>query len=63
MSGDKTPIEEVYAMMSDADFAYTLTPEKVGKTVQFLSRIGAVKTPVTSWKELFFPEAHNLPGD
>jgi NitT/TauT family transport system substrate-binding protein len=63
MSGDKTPMEEIQAMMADPEFAYTLTPQKVEKTVQFQNRIGSVKTPVKSWKELFFPEAHELPGD
>ena len=50
-------------MMEDPGFAYTLTPQKVGVTVQFLNRIGTVKTPVASWQDLFFPEVHDLPGD
>jgi NitT/TauT family transport system substrate-binding protein len=63
MSGDKTPVEEIHAMMADPGFAYTLTPEKVFKTVQFQHRIGSVKGEPATWKELFFPEAHNLQGD
>jgi NitT/TauT family transport system substrate-binding protein len=63
MSGDKTPVEEIHAMMADPGFNYTLTPQKVGVTVQFQHRIGSVKSPVASWQELFFPEAHDLPGD
>lgn len=63
MTGDKSGTDAIYAMMADPGFDYTLTPQKVGKTVQFMNRIGTVKTPVASWKELFFAEAHGLPGD
>jgi len=26
-------------------------------------KIGSIKTKPSSWKDLFFPEVHNLPGD
>src|ERR687884_1563678 len=59
----RNTVDEVFDMMSDPDFAYTLVPQKVGKTVQFMHHVGLMKTAVSSWKDLFFPEAHNLPGD
>ena len=59
----RNTVDEVFDMMSDPDFAYTLVPRKVGKTVQFMHHVGLMKTAVSSWKDLFFPEAHNLPGD
>ena len=61
--GGKNTVEELEAIISDPDWSYTLTPQKIGKTVQFMNKIGMVKTPVTDWKQLFFPEAHELPGD
>ena len=63
LAGGKNTVDELEAVIKDPNWAYTLTPEKIGKTVQFMNRIGMVKTPVTDWKQLFFPEAHGLPGD
>ena len=64
MSGDKkTPEDELVAMMSSPGFEYTRTPMKVGKLFDFMARIGSIKTKPASWKDLFFPEAHGLPGD
>src|SRR5271167_2341673 len=59
----KDTAEDIYAMINAADYAYTLTPQKVGKTADFMYKIGTVKTKPASWKDLFFPEVHNLPGD
>jgi NitT/TauT family transport system substrate-binding protein len=64
MSGDKkTTPEDVHAMMVSDGFEYTRTPMKVGKLFDFMARIGTIKTTPASWKDLFFPEAHGLPGD
>src|SRR5438874_6838932 len=59
----KNSVDEIYAMISAADYAYTLVPQKVGKTAEFMYKIGSIKTRPASWKDLFFPEVHNLPGD
>src|SRR5271156_152233 len=59
----KDTAEDIYAMISAADYAYTLTPQKVGKTADFMYKIGTIKTRPTSWRELFFPEAHSVAGD
>ncbi|GJD48769.1 hypothetical protein OPKNFCMD_1495 [Methylobacterium crusticola] len=63
LAGGKNSVEEIEAILTNPDWAYTLTPEKIGKTVQFMNRLGTVKTPATDWKQLFFSEAHALPGD
>ncbi len=59
----KNSVDDIYAMISAADYAYTLTPQKVGKTADFMYKIGSIKTKPASWQELFFPEVHGLPGD
>jgi len=59
----KDTAEDIYAMISAVDYAYTLTPQKVGKTADFMYKIGSIKTKPASWKDLFFPEVHSLPGD
>ncbi len=59
----KNSVDDIYAMINASDYAYTLMPQKVGKTADFMYKIGTIKTKPASWKDLFFPEVHNLPGD
>jgi NitT/TauT family transport system substrate-binding protein len=59
----KDTVDEIYAIISAPDYAYTLMPQKVGKTADFMYKIGSVKTRPASWQDLFFPEVQNLPGD
>ena len=59
----KNSVDDIYAMISAPDYKYTLTPQKVGKTADFMYKIGSIKTKPESWKDLFFPEVQNLPGD
>jgi NitT/TauT family transport system substrate-binding protein len=59
----KDTVDDIYSMISAKDYAYTLSPQKVYKTAEFMNRIGTVKHKPASWKELFFPEVHDLPGD
>jgi NitT/TauT family transport system substrate-binding protein len=59
----KDTVDEIYAIISAPDYAYTLMPQKVGKTADFMYKIDSVKTRPASWQDLFFPEVQNLPGD
>ena len=59
----KNSVDDIYSMIAAADYAYTLTPQKVYKTADFMHKIGTVKKEPTSWKDLFFPEVQGLPGD
>ena len=59
----KNSVDDIYNMIAASDYAYTLAPQKVFKTAEFMHKIGAVKNKPSSWKDLFFPEVHNLPGD
>ena len=59
----KNSPDDIYAMINAKDYAYTLTPQKVGKTADFMYKIGTIKTKPGSWKDLFFPEVHDLSGD
>ncbi len=59
----KDTVDDIHAIISAKDYAYTLTPQKVYKTAEFMNQIGTVKRKPTSWNELFFPEVHHLPGD
>ncbi|MEO7156216.1 MAG: ABC transporter substrate-binding protein, partial [Vicinamibacterales bacterium] len=54
----KNTPDEIYAMINAPDYFYTLTPQKVFKTAEFMNKIGSVKSKPGSWKDLFFPEVH-----
>jgi NitT/TauT family transport system substrate-binding protein len=59
----KNSVDDILAMISAPDYAFTLTPQKVYKTAEFMSKIGSIKSKPASWKDLFFPEVHGLQGD
>ena len=59
----KNTVDDIYAIIAAKDYAYTLTPQKVYKTAEFMNRIGTVKNKPQSVKDLFFPEIGSLPGD
>ena len=54
--------DDLYNLFITPDMEYTKVPNNVGTLVAFLHSIGSVKTKPESWKDLFFPEAHSLPG-
>jgi NitT/TauT family transport system substrate-binding protein len=55
--------DDIYAMIAAPDYAYTLVPQKVYKTAEFMNRIGTVKHKPASWKDLFFDEVHGFDGN
>jgi NitT/TauT family transport system substrate-binding protein len=54
--------DELTKLLSSPDMEYTKVPKNVGKMVNFMHTVGTVKTKPDSWKDLFFPEVHSLPG-
>jgi NitT/TauT family transport system substrate-binding protein len=62
ISKDKDSLESITRMMNDPRIVYTTTPQNVMKYVDFMNKIGSIKVKPDSWKELFFPNVHNLPG-
>jgi NitT/TauT family transport system substrate-binding protein len=64
MTRDKsTTVEDVAALITASGFTFTRTPNGVMNLVGFMNRVGTVKTKPGSWKDLFFDEAHALPGN
>jgi sulfonate transport system substrate-binding protein len=59
----KNSVDDIFAMINAPDYAFTLTPQKVYKTAEFMNKIGSIKSKPASWKDLFFPEIHGLQGD
>lgn len=62
VSKDKDSLDNILRMLNDPEIVYTTTPNNVMKYVDFMYRIGSIKVKPASWKEMFFPNAHKLPG-
>ncbi len=54
--------EKVLQMLNDPDIEFTLVPRNIMKYAEFMHKIGMIKNRPSSWKDLFFPEVHDLPG-
>jgi NitT/TauT family transport system substrate-binding protein len=62
VSKDKDTLENILKMLNDPNIAYTTTPQNIMKYVNFMHKVGSIKVKPDSWKDLFFPNAHNLSG-
>ena len=58
----KNSLEAMTRMVSDPDFDYTIVPLKVAMFADFMQRVGRLPAKPDSWRDLFFPEIHGLPG-
>jgi NitT/TauT family transport system substrate-binding protein len=54
--------EELVDVLKDPEIRFTTTPENVMKYAEFMSGAGSITTRPSSWKDMFFPEIHELPG-
>jgi NitT/TauT family transport system substrate-binding protein len=54
--------DDMLAIISGKDMEYTKVPSRFGALIEFMYRTGYVKNKPDSWKDLFFEEAHSLPG-
>lgn len=59
---DKVALDQLEKMVADPDVDYTTTPVNLMKIVDFMHEVGRIKKKPTSWKDMFFPEAHGLNG-
>ncbi|MDA8108843.1 MAG: ABC transporter substrate-binding protein [Betaproteobacteria bacterium] len=62
MSNDKESKEAILKMLNDPQIQFSLTPNNTMKYADFMYKIGSIKIKPHSWKDLFFPEVHDLPG-
>jgi NitT/TauT family transport system substrate-binding protein len=54
--------EEIVEVLNDPHVKFTTTPENVMKYAEFMHDSGSLKNRPGSWKDLFFPEIHGVPG-
>ncbi len=62
MTNDKMSVDEIVKIITDPDADWTVVPQSTFTYASFMHRIGSVKREAKSWKDLFFPEAWDLPG-
>ena len=62
LSKEKSKPEDIVAQLNDPALRYDLTLLNVMKYFDFMHSVGTIKVKPASWKEIFAPEAHGLPG-
>src|SRR3954465_12226329 len=58
----KLPLDKVAAVISGPQVRWTMTPENTMKFATFMASVGSIKEAPKSWKDMFFPEVHDLNG-
>jgi sulfonate transport system substrate-binding protein len=54
---------ELEQMIRQPDAQYSVAPVAIAKVAAFMSNIGTIKTAPATWRDMFFLEAHSLPGN
>ena len=49
-------------MITELDIDYTTGPAALMQHVEFMYKVGRLKHMPSSWKDVFFAEAHDLKG-
>ncbi len=56
-------LDDLVMMLTDkSSIEFTIVPHNITKYTDFMYRMGSIKEKPKSWKDLFFPEVHSLPG-
>jgi len=63
MSGEKSSVDAIAALITKPGNSYDRTPRGMLRAAQFMHRIGLINAEPSSWKDLFFEEAHELAGN
>lgn len=53
---------EMEKMVADPDNVWTTTPQNSMKYLEFMLAVGTIKNQPSSWKDLYMPVSHELPG-
>ena len=61
-SNDKSGVDAIAKMLNDPEIRITMTPENTMKFAEFMHKVGTLKQKAGSWKDLFFPEVHQMQG-
>jgi NitT/TauT family transport system substrate-binding protein len=59
----KSSVDELHAILTQPGFAFSKKPATIGAFAEFMHRVGLIKNKPASWKDMFFPEAHDGGGN
>ena len=62
LSKDKTPVDEILAMLNDPQIVFTPVPQKTMVYADFMFRDGMIKVKPETWRDLFYPNAYKYSG-
>jgi NitT/TauT family transport system substrate-binding protein len=62
MANDKTTVDDLVKILNDPEVEFTLVPKKTMMTAEFMYKTGVIRREPKSWKDLYFPEIHEVPG-
>ena len=62
VSKDKSSVDDVLKIVAADDTSYTMDPKGLMPVVDFMKKSGAIKVAPASWKDMFFSDAHAMPG-
>jgi sulfonate transport system substrate-binding protein len=63
LSKDKMPLDDLTQILMAPDYIFGKTPHGIGAAITMMHKAGIIKTKAASWKEMYFPETQQLPGD
>lgn len=61
-SNSKASVTHILEILNYPGMKFTTTPAGTFKAADFMYKVGRIKKMPSSWKDLFFPELHHLPG-
>ncbi len=60
---DKMPLADLEAILLAPDYIFDQVPRGIDNAMAMMHKAGILKTPAKSWKDMYFPETHKLPGN
>lgn len=61
-SEKRSSLDDMTKMIADPDNVWTTVPQNSMKYAGFMKLVGSVKRLPGSWKDMYLPECHDLPG-
>lgn len=58
----KMAVDAIHRILAGPQVEWTMVPNATMKFATFMHKVGSIPAPPSSWKDLFFPDIHNLPG-
>jgi NitT/TauT family transport system substrate-binding protein len=62
-SKDKISLEDITEIFLAPDYIFDQTPRGMAAALHTMHQAGFIKTEPPSWKDVYFPEVHGLPGN